>query len=157
MTQIRIGRGTDRHLFLEGRPLILGGIDIPHSKGLKGHSDADALLHALSDALLGSLALGDIGQHFPDTDATHKDLDSKIILQHCLEMIQKEGWSLVNCDIVIHTQLPKIGPHRLVLRESLASLLGCEVGQGYYWSEPIDMEAFILMMKAQPFLLSSKS
>ena len=125
----RIGRGTDRHRFVEDRPLILGGVDIPHSKGLLGHSDADALLHAVSDALLGAMALGDIGTHFPDTDDANKDLDSKKILSHCLSQVSALNWTISNVDIVIHTEQPKIGPHRQALRESLASLLSCEIDQ----------------------------
>ena len=125
----RIGRGTDRHQFVTDRKLILAGIEIPHHMGLKGHSDADAVLHALSDALLGALALGDIGQHFPDTSAVNKDLNSKKILRHCLDLVEEQGWKLVNCDLVIHTEQPKIGPHRLALRESLASMLNCDINQ----------------------------
>lgn len=127
MTEFRIGRGTDRHLFVEGRPLMLGGIKIPHHLGLKGHSDADAVLHALSDALLGALAMGDIGEHFSDTDPQNKDLDSTKILKYCLTLLRSEQWFIGNCDVIIHCQQPKIGPHRLALRESLAKLLNCAI------------------------------
>ena len=129
MEKFRIGRGTDRHRFVEGRPLILGGVEIPHTHGLWGHSDADAVLHAVSDALLGALALGDIGQHFPDTDEQFKGINSREILKHCLGMVTDKGWELVNCDLVIHTETPKIGPHRETLQKSLSELLGCGLDQ----------------------------
>lgn len=121
---MRVGLGTDRHRFESGRKLVLGGVEIPHDKGLAGHSDADALLHALSDALLGSVSLGDIGSHFPDTDPRWKGMDSVKILEHCLSIIRSKGYQLCNCDLVITTEKPKIAPHRDRIIANLARLLG---------------------------------
>ncbi len=120
---IRLGLGTDRHRFVSGRPLILGGVTIPHDQGLDGHSDADALLHAVTDACLGALALGDIGSHFPDTDPNYAGADSAKLLKAALELVHDKGFAPVNVDCVITTQAPKIGPHREALQSSLANLL----------------------------------
>jgi 2-C-methyl-D-erythritol 2,4-cyclodiphosphate synthase len=125
----RIGRGTDRHRFVEGRPLILAGVEIEHDRGLLGHSDADAVLHAVSEALFGALADGDIGQHFPNSDPEHEGLDSKKIVKFCMGKLKEGGWKIKNLDVVIHAEAPKMAPHALKLRESLAALLECELDQ----------------------------
>src|SRR6187549_977555 len=105
---LRIGQGVDFHQLVEGRDLWIGGIKIPHDKGAKGHSDADVLLHAICDALLGALCLGDIGVHFPDTDATYKNIDSKILLERTILLIRGEGYEIVNIDSTLCLQEPKI-------------------------------------------------
>ena len=107
----RIGQGFDVHALVEGRPLILGGVVIPHTHGLKGHSDADALLHAITDALLGAAGLGDIGRLFPDTDSAYEGADSRVLLRQAYERVKQSGWRVVNLDATIHAQAPKIGPH----------------------------------------------
>ena len=121
---LRIGQGIDSHAFTEGRKLILGGVDIPYPRGLKGHSDADALVHAICDALLGALSLGDIGQHFPDTDPRWCDADSAVFVAHAIELAASDGFRLVNCDLTVIGDRPRIAPHREDLRNSLAKLLG---------------------------------
>ncbi|HEY0294857.1 MAG TPA: 2-C-methyl-D-erythritol 2,4-cyclodiphosphate synthase [Bordetella sp.] len=107
----RVGQGFDVHALVEGRPLILGGVTIPHTHGLQGHSDADALLHAMTDALLGAACLGDIGQHFPDTDPKYQGADSRVLLRAAMAKVREEGWEVVNVDATVHAQAPKIGPH----------------------------------------------
>jgi len=119
----RIGQGIDFHQLAEGRELWLGGILIPHSKGAVGHSDADVLLHAICDAMLGALSLGDIGQHFPDTDAKYKGIDSKILLKHTYELIQQKGYKLVNIDSTLLLQAPKIRPYVDEMRNAIAGIL----------------------------------
>ncbi len=119
----RIGFGIDFHQLQEGRDLWLGGVKIPHHKGSLGHSDADVLLHAICDALLGALALGDIGMHFPNTDAAYKDIDSKILLQRCFELIGKKGWQVVNVDSSICLEEPKIKKHSNEMRSIIANIL----------------------------------
>lgn len=121
---IRVGSGHDSHRLVEGRPLILGGIRIEHSKGLAGHSDADAVLHAVTDALLGAAGLGDIGDAYPDTDPQWKDANSATFLIASLEKLNRHGWKAVNLDITIFAQEPKLGPVKNVIRENLATLLG---------------------------------
>jgi 2-C-methyl-D-erythritol 2,4-cyclodiphosphate synthase len=108
---MRIGQGFDVHQLVEGRKLIIGGVDIPHSKGLLGHSDADVLLHAICDALLGAAALGDIGKHFSDTDAKYKNIDSRILLRDTLHLVREAGWRVGNVDATIIAQKPKMAPH----------------------------------------------
>ena len=120
----RIGYGIDFHQFAEGRDLWLGGIKVPHSRGALGHSDADVLLHAICDALLGALALGDIGVHFPDTDPANKDIDSKILLARCLTLIQAKGYSIVNIDSTLCLEQPKIKPYVPQMQEVIAGILG---------------------------------
>lgn len=120
----RVGQGFDVHALVEGRPLILGGVRIPHSHGLKGHSDADALLHAITDALLGAAGLGDIGRLFPDTDPAFEGADSRVLLREAYRRVQESGWSLVNLDATIHAQAPKIGPHSPQMVANLAQDLG---------------------------------
>lgn len=125
----KIGFGYDVHQLVEGRKLILGGIEIPHSKGLLGHSDADALLHSICDALLGALALGDIGQHFPDTDSRYKDADSRTLLKEVYKIVEKNGYIIGNLDSTIVIEKPKMAPHILKMRETIASILECSLEQ----------------------------
>ncbi len=126
MKRIRVGYGYDVHQLQEGRKLILGGIEIPHDTGLLGHSDADVLLHSITDALLGALALGDIGSHFPDTDDAYKDADSRKLLRKSYELIQERGYVLSNLDATIIAEQPKLRPYIEEIRESIAGILGCE-------------------------------
>ena len=121
---IRIGHGYDVHKLVEGRDLILGGVKIPHSLGLLGHSDADVLLHALSDALLGAAALGDIGKHFPDTDDKYKGIDSRILLREVVALLKENGYKLVNADITVIAQKPKLAPFIKDMVENIASDCG---------------------------------
>jgi 2-C-methyl-D-erythritol 2,4-cyclodiphosphate synthase len=121
---MRVGIGHDTHRLAEGRPLILGGLRIEHPRGLVGHSDADVVLHAVTDALLGAAGLGDIGDAFPDTDPAYKDADSRIFLQAALERLNQAGWRVVNVDVTIFAQEPKLGPVKGRMRERLAELLG---------------------------------
>jgi len=120
---MRIGQGYDLHRLEEGRPLILGGVTIPHGTGLAGHSDADALAHAITDALLGAAALGDIGTHFPDTDPSHEGADSLVLLRAALQLVQRAGYRVINIDSTIVAQSPKLGPHIPAIRARLAETL----------------------------------
>jgi 2-C-methyl-D-erythritol 2,4-cyclodiphosphate synthase len=119
----RIGQGFDVHAFAENRPLIIGGIEIPYELGLLGHSDADVLLHTISDALLGAIGEGDIGRHFPDTDPAFKDADSAKLLQHVFHIVKDKGYELVNADCTIIAQAPKMAPYIQLMRERIAELL----------------------------------
>ena len=119
----RIGYGIDYHQLQEGRPFWLGGIQVPHHKGALGHSDADVLLHAICDAMLGAIAAGDIGTHFPDTDNAYKNIDSKILLQKCHLLIQNKGFSIGNIDSTVCLQLPKIKPHIPQMQQAIAECL----------------------------------
>jgi len=121
---LRIGEGWDTHALVTGRPLILGGITIPHSHGLLGHSDADALAHAITDALLGAAGLGDIGRHFPDTDPAFKGADSMQLLGEAARRVRAEGWAIANVDSTIVAQAPKMAPHIPAMRLALAQALG---------------------------------
>lgn len=123
----RIGFGTDVHKLVEGRPLIMGGIEIPHEKGLLGHSDADVLIHAICDAMLGAAALRDIGYHFPDTASSYEGIDSKILLQQTFSLIRCAGYEVVNIDATISAQRPKLAPYIDNMREVLAPLMEIEV------------------------------
>jgi 2-C-methyl-D-erythritol 2,4-cyclodiphosphate synthase len=125
----RIGEGWDTHQLVAGRPLILGGITIPHTHGLLGHSDADALAHAITDALLGAAALGDIGRLFPDTAAEFKGADSMVLLAEAYRRVKALGWVIGNVDTTIVAQQPKMAPHIPAMRERLAQVLGIDVGQ----------------------------
>jgi len=125
----RIGFGYDVHAFAENRKLIIGGVEIPYEKGLLGHSDADVLLHAISDALLGALALGDIGKHFPDTDAQFKNADSKILLKKVYELILKENYILGNVDATVALQKPKLASHISEMRKIISQIFECEIEQ----------------------------
>lgn len=119
----RIGSGIDFHQLAQGRPLWVGGVCIPHHKGSLGHSDADVLLHAICDALLGALALGDIGLHFPNTDPAYKDIDSKLLLQYCYALIVQKGYRVVNLDTTLCLEEPKIKPYVESMRECIAGIL----------------------------------
>ncbi|HHT7227118.1 TPA: 2-C-methyl-D-erythritol 2,4-cyclodiphosphate synthase [Bacillus cereus] len=119
----RIGQGFDVHEFAEGRPLIIGGITIPHEKGLIGHSDADVLLHTIADACLGAIAAGDIGKHFPDTDPAFKDADSAVLLQKVWAFVREQGYELGNLDCTIIAQKPKMAPHIESMRKRISELL----------------------------------
>ena len=125
----RIGEGWDTHQLVEGRPIILGGVTIPHSHGLLGHSDADALAHAITDALLGAAALGDIGKLFPDTAAEFKGADSMVLLAEAYERVKALGWVVGNLDSTIVAQQPKMAPHIPSMRQRLAEVLALDVGQ----------------------------
>ena len=126
---IRIGQGFDVHEFAEGRPLIIGGITIPHDRGLTGHSDADVLLHTITDAALGAIGEGDIGRHFPDTDAAFKDADSAVLLEKIWALVEDKGYKLGNIDCTIMAQRPKMAPHIETIRERVAQLLHADVTQ----------------------------
>ena len=119
-----IGEGWDVHQLVTGRPLILGGVTIPHTHGLLGHSDADALAHAITDALLGAAGLGDIGRHFPDTDAAFKGADSMVLLAEAARRVRAQGWQLGNVDSTVIAQAPKLAPHIEAMRARLAEVLG---------------------------------
>ncbi|WDZ98448.1 2-C-methyl-D-erythritol 2,4-cyclodiphosphate synthase [Herbaspirillum sp. WKF16] len=125
----RIGQGYDCHALVEGRPLILGGVEIPHKKGLLGHSDADALLHAITDALFGAAALGDIGRHFPDTDAQFKGADSRALLREAGKRLAAAGYAVGNVDATIIAQQPKMAPHIPTMVANVAADLGISAGQ----------------------------
>ena len=125
----RTGFGFDVHAFVEGRKLIIGGVDIPSDKGLAGYSDADVLLHAICDAMLGALALGDIGIHFPDSDAKWKDADSTILLKHVNELIQSNNYELGNLDCVLTMENPKISPYVIKIRTRISEILNTDVEQ----------------------------
>lgn len=120
LRKLRIGLGMDVHAFAPNRKLILGGVDIPHYQGLDGHSDADVLLHAIADALLGAARLGDIGKHFPDTDPAYKDADSLKLLEAAANLLREEGFEILDIDCVIAAQAPKLSPYRDAMRENIA-------------------------------------
>ena len=158
--KIRVGQGYDVHQLVAGRPLILGGVTIDHHKGLLGHSDADALLHALTDALLGAAALGDIGHHFPDTASEFKGADSRVLLREAYKSVQAQGWKVVNVDTTLIAQQPKLKPHLLAMRENIAADLGLTVNEvnikgktneklGYLGREEgIEAQAVVLLVAA---------
>jgi len=129
MKMIRIGQGFDVHAFAEDRKLILGGIEIPHTKGLLGHSDADVLLHTIADAALGAIAAGDIGKHFPDTDPEFKDADSAKLLQHVYALVKAQGYELGNLDATVIAQAPKLRPYIDTMRARIAELLEADIEQ----------------------------
>ncbi len=124
---MRIGHGYDVHRLADGRKLILGGVDIPYEKGLLGHSDADVLLHAVMDSMLGACALGDIGKHFPDTNETYKGADSMELLKKCVEILKQNGFRVINVDSTVCAQAPKLAPHIQAMRENIADALGLDV------------------------------
>ncbi|MBB4825336.1 2-C-methyl-D-erythritol 2,4-cyclodiphosphate synthase [Sporosarcina luteola] len=126
---IRVGQGFDVHEFAEGRPLIIGGVKIPHDKGLTGHSDADVLLHTITDAALGAIGEGDIGRHFPDTDAAFKDADSAVLLERIWEIVEGRGYKLANIDCTIIAQRPKMAPYIGEIQQRVAELLKADVSQ----------------------------
>lgn len=157
---IRVGQGYDVHQLVEGRDLILGGVNIPFEKGLLGHSDADALLHAITDALLGAAGLGDIGSHFPDTAAEFKDADSRVLLREAYQSVQALGWKVVNVDTTVIAQKPKLAPHIPTMRANIAADLGLPENcvnikgktnekLGYLGRmEAIEAQAAVLLIKA---------
>ena len=157
---IRVGQGYDVHQLVEGRDLILGGVNIPFEKGLLGHSDADALLHAITDALLGAAGLGDIGSHFPDTAAEFKDADSRVLLGEAYQSVQALGWKVVNVDTTVIAQKPKLAPHISAMRANIAADLGLPENcvnikgktnekLGYLGRmEAIEAQAAVLLIKA---------
>jgi len=124
----RIGEGWDTHALVPGRKLIIGGVDIPHAVGLLGHSDADVLLHAITDALLGAAGLGDIGSHFPDTDARFKGADSSVLLAEVGRLLAERGWKIVNIDSTVIAQAPKLAPHIAAMRGNISAALGLDAG-----------------------------
>ena len=126
---MRIGIGYDVHQLTPDRPLWLGGVLIPHHLGLLGHSDADVLIHAICDALLGAAALGDIGKHFPDKDPQYKGIDSKILLRRCGELLKAEGYQIENIDSIIAAQQPKLAPHIPAMRQTIADVLDIDISQ----------------------------
>jgi 2-C-methyl-D-erythritol 2,4-cyclodiphosphate synthase len=126
---IRVGQGYDVHAFTEGDFIVLGGVIIPHDKSFKAHSDGDVLIHALCDALLGAAGLGDIGRHFPDTDAAYANIDSRKLLRHVVELLRELGWSLGNADMTIIAQAPKMAPHIETMQVNLAEDMGVDIAQ----------------------------
>ena len=122
---MRVGFGFDVHAFEAGDHVMLGGVRIPYTQGVVAHSDGDVVLHALCDALLGAMGLGDIGQHFPDTDPRWKGADSRVFLRHCAELLHQHRWRLVNADLTLIAESPRIGPHRAAMQAHIASDLGC--------------------------------
>jgi 2-C-methyl-D-erythritol 2,4-cyclodiphosphate synthase len=126
---MRIGQGFDVHPLVPGRKLVIGGVDIPNEKGLDGHSDADVLLHAVCDALLGAACLGDIGRHFPDTDLRYKGADSRMLLREASRLVQEAGYRIVNIDATIIAQAPKMAPHIPAMANNIAADLGLSRGQ----------------------------
>ncbi|MGH3055366.1 MAG: 2-C-methyl-D-erythritol 2,4-cyclodiphosphate synthase [Gaiellaceae bacterium] len=123
----RIGHGYDLHRFVEGRPLMLAGVQIPHSRGLLGHSDGDVVLHAICDAVLGAMGVGDIGQHFPDTDERYRGIDSSELARHVATLMRDEGWCVGNLDVTICTEEPRLAAHRHAMRSRVAELLGTAI------------------------------
>ena len=128
-TRLRVGEGWDTHALVPGRRLVLGGVEIPSARGLLGHSDADALLHAITDALIGAAGLGDIGQHFPDTDERFRGADSVALLQEAAARVRAAGWRIANVDSTVVAQAPKLAPHIPAMRERIAQALGLEAGE----------------------------
>ena len=126
---LRIGNGYDVHVLTEGRKLVLGGVEIPHTKGVLGHSDGDVLVHAIMDTMLGALALGDIGQHFPDTDMQYKNIDSMVLLSKVKELIYSKGYKITNLDSIIVLQKPKVKPYIEAMRKRIAETLELEIDQ----------------------------
>jgi 2-C-methyl-D-erythritol 2,4-cyclodiphosphate synthase len=127
--KLRIGNGFDVHALVAGRKLVLGGVTIPWDRGLDGHSDADVLLHAVCDAILGALARGDLGVHFPDTDPKWKGADSRVLLRHVVSLASADGWKTGNVDVTIVAQAPKLAPHVAAMRANLAADLGCAIDE----------------------------
>ena len=126
MNQFRVGEGWDVHALVEGRRLVLGGVEVPYAKGLLGHSDADVLLHAITDALLGAAGLGDIGTLFPDTAAEFKGADSAVLLAEAMRQVAERGWRLGNVDCTVVAQAPKLAPYKQAIRQRIAEVLGLE-------------------------------
>jgi 2-C-methyl-D-erythritol 2,4-cyclodiphosphate synthase len=139
---MRIGQGFDVHALVAGRKMIIGGVTIPYDKGLAGHSDADALLHAVCDALLGAAALGDIGTHFPDSDARYKGADSRCLLREVAALLVQVGWRVLNVDTTIIAQAPKMAPYVAAMRENIAADLGIPVGDVSVKAKTTEMLGF---------------
>lgn len=155
----RVGQGYDSHRLVEGRPLFLGGVEIPFELGLDGHSDADVLLHAITDAVLGAAALGDIGQHFPPSDPKWKGADSRMLLKAVVALAKEKGWTVVNCDATIVAERPKIGPHMPAIRASVAETLGVSeevVNVKAKTNEKMDAVGRLEGMMAQAVVLMSR-
>jgi 2-C-methyl-D-erythritol 2,4-cyclodiphosphate synthase len=127
--ELRVGEGWDTHALVPGRRLVLGGVEIPSARGLLGHSDADALLHAITDAVIGAAGLGDIGRHFPDTDERFRGADSVALLAEAAARVRSQGWSIANVDSTVVAQAPKLAPHIEAMRARIAAALGLAVGQ----------------------------
>lgn len=127
MSDIRIGQGYDVHAFGEGDHVMLGGVRVPHARGTLAHSDGDVVLHALCDAMLGALALGDIGRYFPSSDPQWQGADSRSFLRHCAALVREQGWRVGNCDITVICERPQVGPHAQAMREAIAADLGIAV------------------------------
>jgi 2-C-methyl-D-erythritol 2,4-cyclodiphosphate synthase len=127
--KMRIGQSIDIHQLVENRKLILGGVEIPYVKGLKGHSDADVLLHAVIESIIGAMGLGDIGKHFPDTDPKYKGISSMILLEHTYQMMIENGYKIGNIDSIIMCEQPKMAPHILKMRENISKVLHCDINQ----------------------------
>ena len=125
----RIGQSIDIHQLVEGRDLYIGGVKIDHDKGLLGHSDADVLLHAIIESIIGALGLGDIGKHFPDTNPQYKGISSMVLLEHCYQLMDKEGYEINSLDSIIMCEAPKMAPHIQKMRENVASKLHCDISQ----------------------------
>jgi 2-C-methyl-D-erythritol 2,4-cyclodiphosphate synthase len=126
---MRIGHGYDVHRFGSGREIVLGGVHIPHTRGLEAHSDGDVLIHAICDALLGAIGEGDIGRHFPDTDPANAGIDSRLLLRRVIQLVHKAGWALVNMDATVVAQAPKMAPHIAAIRENLAVAMAAGTAQ----------------------------
>ena len=126
---MRIGQAVDIHALSQGRDLILGGVKIPHTQGLLGHSDADVLVHAIMESILGALALGDLGKHFPDTDPKYKGISSMKLLEHVFKLMSEKGYKIGNIDATILAEKPKMAPHILKMRENIAAILQCDIDQ----------------------------
>lgn len=126
---MRIGQSIDIHQLVEGRKLILGGVEIPYQLGLKGHSDADVLLHAIIESIIGAMGLGDIGKHFPDTDSRYKGISSMILLEYTYELMKQEGYTIGNIDSIIMCEEPKMAPHLMDMKENVSSVLHCDITQ----------------------------
>lgn len=126
---LRVGHGYDAHRWVEGRPLVLGGVDIPHPRGLLGHSDADVILHAICDAILGASALGDLGSHFPDTDPEYAGISSLVLLERTVQMARGRGWEVVNVDATVIAQNPRLAPHIPRMVDEIADTLGLHSSQ----------------------------
>ena len=140
---MRIGQGFDTHALVTGRRLIIGGVDIPHDKGLAGHSDADVLLHAICDALLGAAALGDIGTHFPDSDARYRGADSRRLLREVAGLLEQGGWRVVNVDATIIAQAPRMAPHIDSMRANIAADIGIAAGDGSVKAKTAEKLGFV--------------
>lgn len=164
---MRVGIGSDIHRLVPGRPLVLGGVRIEHTHGLAGHSDADAVLHAVSDALLGAAALGDIGELFPDTDPQYRGADSATLLREVLRRIRASGWRVGNVDVIVHAERPKLGPYKQSMRDRIADLLGVVPGRVSVKAktgeqvgpvgrcEAISCEAIVLIEKADSGIIEA--